>query len=94
MHYKELVNIYSKLEKTTKRLEKVDIISEFLKKINKENLSKVINLLQGKVYADWEELKLGMSERLILKVINKSTGISQDKVEMLWKKRGNLGMVA
>ena len=94
MHYKELVNIYSKLEKTTKRLEKVDIISEFLKKINKENLSKVINLLQGKVYADWEELKLGMSERLILKVINKSTGISQDKVEMLWKKKGNLGMVA
>ena len=94
MHYKELVNIYSKLEKTTKRLEKVDIISEFLKKINKENLGKVINLLQGKVYADWEELKLGMSERLILKVINKSTGISQDKVEMLWKKKGNLGMVA
>ena len=64
MHYKELVNIYSKLEKTTKRLEKVDIISEFLKKINKENLSKVINLLQGKVYADWEELKLGVSEIL------------------------------
>ena len=94
MYYEELVNIYSQLEKTTKRLEKVDIISEFLKSIKKEELGKIINLLQGKVYADWEELKLGMSERLILKVINKSTGISQDKVEMLWKKRGNLGMVA
>ena len=94
MHYKELVNIYSKLEKTTKRLEKVDIISEFLKKTDRGDLSKVINLLQGKVYASWEDLKLGMNERLILKVINQSTGISQDKVENLWKKKGDLGKVA
>ena len=94
MHYKELVEVYSKLEKTTKRLEKVDIISEFLKKTDRGDLSKVINLLQGKVYASWEDLKLGMNERLILKVINQSTGISQDKVENLWKKKGDLGKVA
>jgi len=94
MYYEELVNIYSQLEKTTKRLEKVDIISEFLKSIKKEELGKIINLLQGKVYADWEELKLGMSERLVLKVINQTTGISQDKIEDLWKKKGDLGKVA
>ena len=73
MYYEDLVNIYSQLEKTAKRLEKVDIISEFLKKASKEDLSRIINLLQGKVYADWEELKLGVSERLILKVINQAT---------------------
>ena len=94
MHYEEIVKIYSQLEKTTKRLEKVDIISEFLKKTSKDNLSKVINLLQGKVYADWEELKLGMSERLILKVINQSTGMPSGRIEALWKKKGNLGKVA
>ena len=94
MYYEELVNIYSQLEKTTKRLEKVDIISEFLKIIKKDDISKVINLLQGKVYADWEELKLGMNERLILKAINQATGISQEKVEELWKKKGDLGKVA
>jgi len=94
MYYEDLVNIYSQLEKTAKRLEKVDIISEFLKKASKEDLSRIINLLQGKVYADWEELKLGVSERLILKVINQATGISQDKIENLWKKKGDLGKVA
>ena len=71
MYYEELVKVYSELEKTTKRLEKVDIISEFLKKTSKDELGMVINLLQGKVYADWEGLKSGMNERLILKVINK-----------------------
>lgn len=94
MDYENLANIYSKLEKTTKRLEKIEIISEFLKKTNENDLTKVINLLQGKVYADWENLKLGVSERLILKVINQSTGISMEKVEMLWKKKGDLGKVA
>src|SRR3989344_1876145 len=94
MYYEDLVNIYSQLEKTAKRLEKVDIISEFLKKASKEDLSRIINLLQGKVYADWEDLKLGVSERLILKVINQATGISQDKIENLWKKKGDLGKVA
>jgi len=47
MYYEELANIYSELGKTTKRLEKVDIISEFLKKVSKDELSKVIYLLQG-----------------------------------------------
>ena len=94
MHYEELVRIYSQLEKTTKRLEKVDIISEFLKKTDKEDLDKIIKLLQGKVYADWEELKLGMSERLILKAINKTTGVSQNAIENLWKKTGDLGKAA
>ena len=94
MYYEDLVKIYSGLGKTTKRLEKVDIISGFLKKVSKDNLSKVINLLQGKVYAGWEDLKLGVSERLILKVINQATGVSQDKIENLWKKKGDLGKVA
>ena len=92
MYYKDLVKIYSELGKTTKRLEKVDIISEFIK--NVDELNEVINLLQGKVYADWEDLKLGVSERLILKVINQATGISQDKIEKLWRTKGDLGKVA
>jgi len=81
MYYEELANIYSELGKTTKRLEKVDIISEFLKKVSKDELSKVIYLLQGKIYADWENFKLGISQRLILKVINQATGIPANKIE-------------
>ena len=77
-----------------KRLEKVEIISEFLKNISKDETSMVVNLLQGKVYADWEELKLGVSEKIVLKIINQSTGIPQSKIEELWKKMGDLGKVS
>ena len=61
MYYKELVDIYSRLENTPKRLEKVEIISELLKKTIKEDLTKIINLLQGKNH--------GNNTRLIKKII-------------------------
>ena len=35
MKYQELVDVYSALEATTKRLEKTEIIAEYLKKLEK-----------------------------------------------------------
>ena len=94
MDYSNLVKLYQKLETTTKRLEKVEIISEFLKTIPKENIKQVIYLLQGKVFPISSEEKLGMSSQLILKVIQTSTGIEKQKIESLWKKQGDLGKVS
>ena len=42
MLYKELVEIYEKLESTSKRLEKTYYISEFLKKIDTKELEKIL----------------------------------------------------
>ena len=94
MYYSDLANVYSELEKTTKRLEKTEIISEFIKKVPKEDIRKVIYLLQGKIYASWEEDKLGVSERLLIKIISQSSGSDMVEVEKLWKKHGDLGKVA
>ncbi len=91
MEYKRIVDIYKKLEKTTKRLEKVDIIQDFLKRC--DDLKDVIYLLEGRVFPEWDERKLGISSQLMLKVINKSTGEGKEKIEKLWKKEGDLGKV-
>ncbi len=94
MEYLKLVKVYSELEKTTKRLEKTKIISDFIKHVKKEELSHLIYLLQGNVFPKSDERKIGMSSRLILKVLSKSTGYSSDKIEDEWKKEGDLGLVA
>ena len=94
MKYSELVKIYEELGKTTKRLEKIDILSKFLKDISEEDAQVVVYMLQGKVFPPWSEKKIGMSSRLILKVIANSSGISQEKVESSWKKTGDLGKTA
>ena len=53
MDYSELVKVYLGLEKTAKRLEKTDIIADFLKNIDKDKIKDVIHLLQGKIFADY-----------------------------------------
>jgi len=93
MKYEDFVTYLEKLESTTKRLEKTYIVCELIEKAN-EDIREVIYLVQGNVFPVWDERKLGMSSRLILKAIASSSGISDDKVEKEWAKKGDLGLVA
>jgi len=91
MKYIKLVEIYQKLEQTSKRLAKTYIISKFLKQVDEDNLKIVTLLLQGKIFPNWDENKLGVASRLVLKAINLSTGLTTKKIESDWKKTGDLG---
>jgi DNA ligase 1 len=93
MLYKKLAEVYHKISSTTKRLEKTQIISEFLKEIP-EKESSIIYLLLGEIYPEHDERKIGISTQLALKVISKATGTDSKKVMNEWKKIGDLGEVA
>ncbi len=94
MNYADLVDVYEKLEKTTKRLEKTHILSEFLKTVSIDSLPYVVLLLQGNVYPAVEEKKIGVAAKLVLKALAAATGIPSNKVENLWAKTGDLGETA
>lgn len=94
MKYTELVGIYEQLEKTTKRLEKTFSLSEFLKNIPERDISQVMLLVQGRVFPAWDERKIGMAARLLLKAINIASGIDLSRIEEEWKKTGDLGQAA
>ncbi len=94
MDYSDLVEVYEKLEKTSKRLEKTHILSEFLKTVKTETLPYVVLLLQGNVFPSTEEKKIGVAAKLVLKAIATATGIPQDNVESHWAKTGDLGKTA
>ena len=94
MEYGRLVVLYEQLEKTTKRLEKTKQLADFLQQLPEKDFSHVLLLLEGRVFPAWDERKIGMASRLLLKVISMATGASQEKLEEEWKKTGNLGDVA
>ena len=50
MKYQELVDVYSALENTTKRLEKTQIISNFLLKLDSTTLEQVGLLILGSIF--------------------------------------------
>ncbi len=94
MDYLDLVNIYEELEKTTKKLEKSDIISKLLKKSSVDDLEQIVYLIQGKVFPNWDERKIGMSSKLALRAISLATGNSKEEIEKMLNKLGDLGKVA
>ena len=94
MLYSKLADIYKQLESTSKRIEKTGIISNFLKSVHKDDLKNIIYLLQGRVFPQWDERKLGMSSKLLVKAIAKSTGANTKEIENLWTNKGDLGLAA
>ncbi|MEK6963153.1 MAG: ATP-dependent DNA ligase [Nanoarchaeota archaeon] len=94
MDYIELAKVYEQLEKTSKRLEKTFIVSEFLKSIPKDKVDQIILLLQGRVFPAWDETKLGVASKLVMKSIAIASGTTPEKVEKKWAELGDLGKVA
>ncbi|MBW6442201.1 ATP-dependent DNA ligase [Patescibacteria group bacterium] len=93
MKYQKLADMYEKSANTTKRLEKISILSNFLKELNQED-REVIYLLLGEIYPDYDERKIGISSQLAIKAISKATGINNKVVIQEWKKIGDLGEVS
>lgn len=93
MRYEKLAKVYEELSKTSKRLEKIDILSKFLEDIGKED-SDIMYLLEGRIYPAYDERKIGISNQLAIKAISKATGTDSKKVVLKWKKIGDIGEVA
>ena len=92
MKYSELCETYEELEKNPSRLKKTEILANFLKKL-KSNAD-TIYLLQGKIYPDYSEKEIGISDKLIIKALAKASGISDSEILNKWRKLGDLGKVS
>jgi DNA ligase-1 len=93
MKYKKLAELYESLSSTTKRLEKIEILAKFLKELSEED-KEVMYLLEGDIYPEYDERRIGISNQLAIKAISKSCGIESKRVIQEWKKIGDVGKVA
>ena len=91
MRYIQIAELYDSLEKNSKRLVKTKLLSEFLKIVPVEDVEKVMLLVQGIVFPSYESSNLGMSSKLVVKVLMLSAGVSESAVTKTWKDSGDLG---
>lgn len=95
LEFKVLVEIFAKLELTTKRTEMTALLVQLFKKTPAKVIDKVVYLMQGKLYPDWMGMpELGIGERLIVRAISMATGFSDNAVEKEFKRLGDLGKAA
>ena len=93
MRYKKLAELYEDLSSTTKRLEKIDILSKFLEHLPEKNKD-VMYLLLGDIYPEYDERRIGISNQLVIQALTKSTGNEKSKIVKEWKSIGDIGKVA
>ena len=94
MEYSILAESFEKMESTRKRLELTQFLVELFEKTPHEVISKIVYLIQGKLRPDFEGIELGVAEKLAIRAISKSSGITIKKIEEEYNKGGDLGHAA
>lgn len=92
MKYQELVDVYSALENTTKRLEKTQIISNFLLKLDSTTLEQVGLLILGSIFPAWSDKEIGIGNKLVMQAVGEAVGVTPDKVEDAVRDQGDIGL--
>lgn len=92
MDYSEFVEVYEEISGTTKKLEKIDILSRFLPKL--KGNEEWIYLLRGRVFPDYDEREFGISTQLAIKAIAKASGVISEEIIESLKKVGDVGKIA
>lgn len=94
MKYAKLAKVFGEIEATAKRLEMTSLLVNLMKQTPKEEIGKVVYLLQGKLYPDYMGVELGLAEKLLIRAVAGVTGKSESQVDSDCKKTGDVGLTA
>ena len=89
-----LASYFDKLEKTSGRLEMTAILAELLKKSSDDEIRQVCYLSLGRLGPLYESLDFNMAGKLMMRVLARAYGVSEDKIRGSYGKLGDLGDVA
>lgn len=93
MQFSELASYFEKLEETSSRLSLIEIISELFTKTPKEDIDKVVYLLQGRIAPFFAPVEIGMADKMVAASIAEAFGITKDDVLKDYDRKGDLGLV-
>jgi len=95
--YAAVVEVFDKIEQTTKRLEIIQYTSDFFLKVlqtNPKDLVPITYLFINRLGPDYEGLELGLGETILIKTISESTGKPTTNIKARYRETGDLGLIA
>jgi len=95
MPFKLLAETMDRLELVSARTQMIALLANLFKSTPPEIIDKVVYLVSGVLWPDWKGMpELGISEKLLIKVISLACNVSESQVEQLVKNTGDLGKAA
>ena len=93
MKFKQVCECYLKLEKTSKKLEMVDILSQTLAEASSQEIGKLSLFTVGKLYPEYVGIELMLAEKMAIKALAKASGRSEQQVLKKLADVGDIGEV-
>jgi len=94
MQFARVVEVYDRIEATTKRLEMTNLLVGLLRATPPADLDEVVYLTQGRIHPDYMGIELGLAEKMVIRVLAYATGLEEERIETMWRDKGDLGLVA
>jgi len=93
MLFSQATSKFLEMEETTKRLGLTDILASLFKEAD-DDLKNITYLIQGKLAPDYENVEFGISDKIIIKALSKLSNLSEEEINKIFYKTGDLGTTA
>src|SRR5437868_3321843 len=90
----KLAEACERIAGTTKKLEKVAIVAEYLKSCTPEEAAVSAVFLSGRPFPVWEETTLQAGGSLLWRIVSELSGRSESELTSTYRRHGDLGAVA
>ncbi len=90
----KLAEAAERIAGTTKKLEKIAIVADYLKARTPEEASVAAVFLSGRPFPVWEETTLQVGGRVLWRIVAELSGKSEAELTAAYRKFGDLGAVA
>ena len=91
---RKLAEACERIAGTTKKLEKVSIVADYLRSRTTEEAAVSAVFLSGRPFPMWQEATLQVGGSLLWRIVQELSGKSEQELTASYRKLGDLGAVA
>jgi DNA ligase-1 len=92
--FKSLAELCEKLEDTTKRLQMIDYVSDFLENLSPQETESAVSMILGRAFQRWSPQTLDVSWATLSEMIKHVTGVDWKVFTDAFSKTGDIGSAA
>jgi len=93
-YFKALAELCEKLESTTKRISKVNIVAEFLKGLEPQEVEPAVSMILGRPFPKWSQQTLEVSWATLSEIIKRLTRVNWEIFTNAFSQTGDIGSAA
>jgi len=94
MLFSNLADIFAQIEKISSGNKMRAVLANFFKKVPKSEICIVAYLTTGRIASEYEDVILGMADKMVLKAIALASNKENAEVKSVFKQKGDVGLAA